>query len=255
MALDPGLVPQAIYADGSILAPLSLRAGSARPTWYAASEKRTAYILARLNGTLMRVVGWSSELATRECIVEVTFTGGGGSAIPIPYCARAAAGVVSDGSRLVTVTPEPGNGIYVVAVTSAGDTVLSRRHRFPVYPIAKSVLDSARRAMRDGPGLRFASTASREKVAEAMSRVRLPETYPAFDRMLLGEEGSAWLEQWTADGSRAWVVLDRDGAILGRVQLPSRARLGAARRDAIWVIELDGDDVPSIERYGVGVPR
>lgn len=174
MALDPGLVPQAIYADGSILAPLSLRAGSARPTWYAASEKRTAYILARLNGTLMRVVGWSSELATRECIVEVTFTGGGGSAIPIPYCARAAAGVVSDGSRLVTVTPEPGNGIYVVAVTSAGDTVLSRRHRFPVYPIAKSVLDSARRAMRDGPGLRFASTASREKVAEAMSRVRLP---------------------------------------------------------------------------------
>lgn len=255
VALDPGLVPRAIYADGSIVAPLYLRPGVPRPAWYATNEQRRPYIVARPNGALVRVVGWSSESVSRACIVEVSLAGGGSAARAIPFCAMAQSGVVSDGSRFVTVTPEPGNGIVVVAATSAGDTVLSRRHRFPVYPIAKSVLDSTRRAMRDGPGLRFASTASREKVAEAMSRVRLPETYPAFDRMLLGEDGSVWLEQWAADGTRVWLVIDRDGAILGRVQLPSRARLGAARRDAIWVIELDEDDVPSIVRYGVGVPR
>lgn len=255
VSLDPGLVPRAIFPDGSIIAPLFLRASTPRPLWYDTKERRTPYVTARPDGALVRVVGWSSELATRECIVEVNFKDGGGSAIGIPFCAMATAGVVSDGSRFVTVTPEPGNGIHLVAVTPAGDTLVDRRHRFPVHRIAKSVLDSTRRAMRNVPGLRYASAANTAKVVEAVNRITLPNTYPAFRRVLLGEDGSVWLEQWAADGTRLWVAVDRDGTILGRVQLPSRGELRAARRGTIWVVELDDDDVPSIVRYGVGLPR
>lgn len=255
VALDPGLVPRAIYADGSIIAQLTLRFGTPRPAWYAATETRMPYVVVRPNGALMRVVGWSSELAARECTVEVNFKDGGGSAVSVPFCAMAEAGVVSDGSRFVTVTPEPGNGIRLVAVTPAGDTLVDRRHRFPVHRITKSVLDSTRRAMQNVPGLRFASAANTAQVVEALRRVTLPETYPAFRRMLLGEDGSVWLEQWAADGTLGWIALDRDGTILGRVALPSRGVLRAARRDTIWVVELDVDDVPSIVRYRVGLPR
>ena len=51
-----------------------------------------------------------------------------------------------------------------------------------------------------------------------------------------------------------WEVFSREGAFLGRVAFPGRAKLMQADGNRVWAIQLDDDDLPSAVRYRIEPP-
>lgn len=82
-----------------------------------------------------------------------------------------------------------------------------------------------------------------------------PATVPAFSGVRVDAEGRAWVLSWAPGDpppERAW-VFESDGTFLGRVDLPAGVRLEAVGADAVWGVELDALDVPSVVRYRLRV--
>lgn len=73
-----------------------------------------------------------------------------------------------------------------------------------------------------------------------------PKWYPAFDRIVIGDEGWIWLRE--ASTRARWTVLDTSLSRVGTVDLVGI--LAAATSDSIWVIEEDlSSGAPLIVRY------
>ena len=85
-------------------------------------------------------------------------------------------------------------------------------------------------------------------------RSRVPEiTYPAslppVRRVVLGRDGTVWLELQDNAASHRWIVLDGGEEQLGAVELPSNVTLRTADRSRLWTLERDADDLESIVVY------
>ena len=80
--------------------------------------------------------------------------------------------------------------------------------------------------------------------------------YPVIDRMVPGDSGTVLVERSdlsTGEGSlipkpgpTVWDLIDADGAIHGRVQLPSLFNPFIMHDNVIYGTHLDEDDIPSI---------
>jgi len=84
----------------------------------------------------------------------------------------------------------------------------------------------------------------------------LPDTLPVLGSTVLDETGRLWVsrfkpstEMWSQEDS--WHILGEDGHPLARVQLPSNARLAAARADRVALIVRDSLDVEHLRVYRV----
>jgi hypothetical protein len=96
-----------------------------------------------------------------------------------------------------------------------------------------------------------ASPAARRQIEDLLEATPRPSTLPAFSGLRVGPDGRVWVLAWALADSppeRAW-VFESDGTFLGRVDLPEGVRLEAVGTDAVWGVELDAFDVPSVVRY------
>jgi hypothetical protein len=76
---------------------------------------------------------------------------------------------------------------------------------------------------------------------------------PAFDpeAIVLADDGRLWVARHGAAGARQAIydVFDRRGARVDRVAFPARSRVVGFGPSAVYVAELDVDDVPTIRKY------
>ncbi|HUG38856.1 MAG TPA: hypothetical protein VMM12_00135 [Longimicrobiales bacterium] len=142
----------------------------------------------------------------------------------------------------------------VSRVRSGGDTVFSRAFAYDAVPIDPAVPDSLvadwAERFRERPlgGLTVA-----EAAALARADLHVPAHHPPVGAVVVGRDGAIWLRGPQPDpGRAAWLVLDRDGGVIGRVELPGRLQVEVAERGRVWGVEQDELDVPWIVRYAVG---
>lgn len=133
----------------------------------------------------------------------------------------------------------------------AGDTVWHRALTYTPEPYTDEDLDAVARLKTVWmPG------ESREQTDETLVNVvRAELDFPAFrkpiDDTWVANDGAVWLARPPSDSSRTWVVLDRDGAVRGAVQLPARARPLWSRGAIMWASVPDEMDVPWLVSYRV----
>lgn len=238
------VVPWAIYPDGSLLAYASLATDSPRPEWMGPDRQGMPAIRVTRDGMLTRIVAWRES--RDDCSVPVHMPGGRGSA-GIPFCAQPLIDLARDGSRMAQATivqPSRGPGSYRVTVVDArGDTTFSRSYPFTPVSITRKVADSviaARAARAPGPAY-----------AAAIRAMNVPPTYPPLRRILVGRDGTTWLELWTSSGDRTWHVLDGKGDVIGALMVPRRIDIKVGDLGTIWATDTDEDGLESVVRFRV----
>jgi hypothetical protein len=167
--------------------------------------------------------------------------------VRIPFCQEPLDAISADGKRiafgtLVKGTPEA-NRFRVTVLNEQGDTLYSRTVEERSRQIPKRVIDSTRSAM--------ASKASTQARRDEIQRMRMPEAYPSFERMLLGRDNTLWIELYSQTGEREWMVLGSNGSPIGRVRLPRNVAIKVASRERIWGVIENEDGELGIVRYVV----
>jgi hypothetical protein len=81
------------------------------------------------------------------------------------------------------------------------------------------------------------------------------ETLPTYERMLLGSDGSLWVEHFRLltelDQSRTYSVFDTSGAEHARLRLPARSELMEVVGRRAYVVERDDQDVQYVRIYDI----
>jgi len=231
------LSPWARYPGGTMLFS-SLQWDRDRGDWLLPGYLRGEVPLLRVapDGIVAQVIGFRPS--SRHCDEgEVT----------IPFCAEPYEAFAADGSRFAFATVQGADrvaGKYrVVAIGSRGDTIINRTYPFSAVPIARSSLDSARaRTIKGAP------TAAARADAE---RMRIPTVYPPLRNLVVGRDGTVWVELRARSTERRWQVLAPDGRPIGEVSFPSNVSLKVAQRDRIWALIENEDGEQGIASYAI----
>lgn len=170
---------------------------------------------------------------------------------PLPFVIEPEHAVAADGSRIavLTVTIEGADaGTYRVdMLDAAGDTLYSRRYGFRAVEIPRAVADSA---IADR-----LSSIEHPDLARAYHRdARVPPVYPPVRRLVIGRDGSLWIEKRRSQEGRPYLVLDSRGEPIGRVLAPLNASIRVADLDDVWTVESDEYGVESVVRYRLEHP-
>lgn len=93
----------------------------------------------------------------------------------------------------------------------------------------------------------------RSRVRAHLEAMQVPETRPAYGRMLVDEGANIWIAAYAPFGRepREWHVLDPEGRLLGSVTLPERFRpldIGDEWMVGVWRDEMD---VERVRLYGI----
>jgi hypothetical protein len=108
----------------------------------------------------------------------------------------------------------------------------------PQAPIPAGIRDSVRR-IRDAANKRSGLPAGTTAV---------PNVYPPYQALLIGSEGSIWLETGVVDRAQTWHVLAPDGTDYGTLRAPAGVQLRAVSLSLLWGTERDSDGIESIVR-------
>lgn len=227
-----GTAPSAVYPDGSALFRLS---APGRTDANRDIGRREAYWLIDAKGQAKQVVlGSDSEICT------VHFEGG---FLFRPFCRETLLRESPDGMHLAAVDQLNDSTVEVAMMRRDGGVIWKRRVNLLPMPMTNAAWDS------------IISTRVRPTTPPAARSawrdLKAPSKFPPVRTLLVGRDGSLWLEGW-GKNVRPWTALRPDGSVLGVVNLPGRAKLAVADVKQIWTIELDQDDLPSIVRYRVG---
>jgi hypothetical protein len=79
----------------------------------------------------------------------------------------------------------------------------------------------------------------------------VPETMPAYQRILTDDDGNLWVEEYRRPGDQQprWTVFNRDGELLGEVETPPRFRIYQIGTDFVLGRWLDDLDVQHVRLY------
>lgn len=229
-----------LYADGSqlILGMISPAPGATRPAWAQTKQSTNSPVfLARVPRTgPMRVVAWTPF---DECGISMS---------PVSVlCSRPLADFGPDATRLAFATVAasgPDSGTFrLTLLTSYGDTVFSRRYPYQSEPVPSRIIDSL-------TALATPQDKSYERLGPAASQ-RLSRIYPPITKLIIGIDGSVWVELRAKNGQRPYLVVDGKGTSIGTAVFTDNTFIRAATRTAVWATEKDRDDVESIVRYRV----
>lgn len=233
----PWAFPVGLSPDGSVYASLQPALGRDLPDGF-----RDATAVGRIarDGTVERILA-------RIPIGDVQFNTPQGS-VMLPFPNGAADAMAPTGDRVAfaytSLDGAESDSFRVTVIHVEGDTVFSRRYPFEGARIPSEVADSA-----------ITATAERVRDAELAEALRrnasIPPVYPPIDGLIIGRDGTVWIEQIEHDEGRLYVVLEPDGDLLGTAVIPPNSRVAAAERDRIWVLERDAYDVESVVRYAV----
>jgi hypothetical protein len=174
-----------------------------------------------------------------------------GGAIPYPLRNPAIVVVSDNATRIAAVTTTlEGDQADTFSVTmwdARGTTIWNRSLPFEPVVLTPAVVDSVisqRTQGRPAPIQTQVQAALREQA-------RIPPVYPPVADLLVGQDGSLWIELIVRNRMRPYLVLSAEGDVVGTTNLSERSRVAAARLDRLWVIERDDLDVGSIVTYQV----
>ncbi len=158
---------------------------------------------------------------------------------------------VTDGERIIIGSNEPmGIRIY----DTDGRIRVFIRSATPSEPVTEQ--HRKRRAEDTRARLQRQRAASEQIRAEWLKNAENPryaEVFPFYDRLLIGSDGTLWVElpRRYEDEGRRYVVYDTTGVAVARVNCPERLRpyeVGPERIIGVW---RDPDEVPHVQVYAV----
>jgi len=85
-----------------------------------------------------------------------------------------------------------------------------------------------------------------------LAQVALPQTKPAYGRVLIGDDGTLWVAEF--DDERSWSVFDAEGRFLGVVRVPEEGRVAQIGRDYILGVWRDAMEIERVHLYGLVKP-
>lgn len=130
---------------------------------------------------------------------------------------------------------------------------------------ARPVTESDREAILDAlRGLMEEQGLPAAVVDQVISGQDFAESYPAFASLLVGPDGTLWVQRIRTGeelggsgfdvqdlGSSEWEVFDADGRYLGVVSIPERVQPMLIREDEIYGLARDDLDVQTVVRLGI----
>jgi hypothetical protein len=231
----PFAITLAIAAPDAVVSQLSTAHNQDLPPAF-----RGRFLVARV-GVDAVIRGVIGSFPTGEAIMVLP----GGTVVAAPFANLPRFSVALNGERMVLAYPGHGgmtpDSVYVLVMTTQGDTVFETTYRRQLRPIpratAESTITSIAARVRD-PTERaaFRRTAS------------LPEFYP-INGVLIGMDDSVFIEEAHGLEGRNYTVISGDGAWIGSTSLPAGVRLAAACLGRLWGIERDALGVESVVVY------
>lgn len=163
--------------------------------------------------------------------------------------------IAADGGGIVIVdrfrAPDANASEFTVRrIDAEGDTVFSRDYPYRPIPTPEAVTDRVVAELAEpldsGEGVLTADRVERELRAAGL----IPATLEPVSEVATGTDGTIWLKLASASEEVAtWLVLDRSGEPVGRVELPAGQSVLAVEEGRIAVLELDELDVPYVVVY------
>jgi hypothetical protein len=171
----------------------------------------------------------------------------GGESAGLPFGNRPGFAVAAD-SRLAAYAMASlegeDAGTFALSVFGAtGAEAFTRRYEFDAEPIPTAVADSTLDAL--------ASRMTSPDLADAIRRSPVPRFYSPITELLIGIDGTLWVQMRDTAEGRPYYVAAADGTPLGTLLVPRNTRIGAAERNRIWAIVRDDLGVESLVTYFV----
>ncbi len=151
------------------------------------------------------------------------------------------------------------NKVYRIHITDLnGTTVRIVERELEAQPVTEAIERGLRSAVLRQ--MSQASGAPEEMLAPMLEQATFAETLPIIAQVILGEDGFLWVqrigqvrEQMDSEdfdiqdlGSPIWDIFDAEGRYLGDLRVPDRFQPLRLIDDALWGIQLDDLDVPSV---------
>jgi hypothetical protein len=129
----------------------------------------------------------------------------------------------------------------------ASDGTLQRLIRRPVpnAPVTAEEVEEFHRSNEEREG-------SRAPIwRDLYSKMTLPETKPAYGRLLVDSEGNLWVAEYSEgrDDEGTWSVFDPEGRFLGTVETPTGGRVVQIGSDFVLGVWRDELDVEYVRLY------
>lgn len=235
----PAATTHGLYSSNDVLALLQ---GS--PSLDTPPGFRNSLVYARLDqhGMVRRLIAWTPA---GEGYLRYN-----GSVLSLPFRNRPAFATSPDSKRIVTVTADiqgqDGGVLSVQMFDWRGDTIFHRTYPFAGVPLPPSVADST--IERRAADLRQRDP---EMAAAFRRAANVPPVYPPIRRVLVGPDGTVWIQLIDVPHGRPFFVVGANGDSLGTLTLSPSTTVALAGRDRIWTLEADSLGVESIVRYHV----
>jgi hypothetical protein len=240
---------QAVLSDGSLRAIAAFRP-TRRPSW-AAGVDSGATLMVRITPTGVLRNRVTVDPPNR-CAINFVFSGGTGG-VHIPFCAERVSTEWDGTAAVASADLEPANGAGVrYRITVVGeDGTMQFSHVYPFVPVPVSA--ASRDSMMAARTKAFARYG--QAYIDAMPKITPAKTYPPVRRIVLGRDGTVWVEERIAEPGHFWRMLDAKGTVVGTVMLPADVSLATADTHAIWGYETDADGLQGIVRYRLAPGR
>jgi hypothetical protein len=229
--------PYVLLGDGSQVLAVILKEESGSQT----ANRPIPMARADRAGRLARLIGIRPR---GDCYARASIGRGGFMVAAVPFCALVLEDFSPDGGRYAIALVERAEraSYRVSVIRTTGDTAFNRLYAYRPVPLPRMVFDSiiARRTARG----------SSEQIA-MWRGMTAPSSYPPLSRIVLGRDQTTWLEEYSTEGDRHWVVLDARGDPIGRVTVPRNVQVLAASREFVWATDTDDDGLQHIVRFAV----
>lgn len=233
--------PAGVYAGGDLLflaVTWSPKGGGWPHT--PVGPMAVPYVLVEANGKVERIIGW--HLPNADCTMVIGPVQSG-----VPFCTEVIEAASADGHLLAIASLARANAkegaVRITVLSDMGDTVFSRLYPFVPQPIPSAVIDSARNRRA-----RYGMSADSRAAA---GRMNIPRFYPPFGGVLVGRDGTVWIEMRSTHTDHLWLALEKDGSVLGLLHLPEAVELKVAQRNRIWGFIENESGEQGIVRYAV----
>ena len=173
------------------------------------------------------------------------------------YC-RVPEAMVAPGGRFKAGVQWPiaGDSSYysVTNVGEKGDTIYTSTILFQPVPVSRHDVDTVvARYLKGIVGTAVRSSADSAKMDAAM-HASAGTVRPAVLNLLVGNDGTVWLETPSVESGHQWLELDAKGKPVGTITVPGNVRLRQAEHGTVWGQEIIDDNTVNIVRYHITLP-
>lgn len=241
------LYVQAVLPGGALRAIAFIPRGVTPPAWAADVDSgSTHYVRLGEDG---RYLGRILLVPPDRCRVSYAIGSSGHGTATHPFCASPVSTDWLATAGMAIAQPDPtgpdSTAVRLTVLGPAGDTLMHRQLLFANLPVSPEARDS--QAQRRAAMLANRPPASRA----AMPELQPASTWPPVRSVLLGIDGTVWLEVEELDPAHRWKVFSSSGEVIGFVTTPGNFTIRVASRSTVWGVETDADDLQSIVAYRI----